>query len=327
MRRRAFLAALGSAAAWPLGAQAQQPGRLRRIGVLMGIADGPLGQAYVTALLDGLRDLGWSDGQNISIDIRWAAGNADQIRTLAKELIDRRPDLIVGQNTPVVAALLQETRTLPVVFVNVADPIGSGFVLSFPRPGGNVTGFMGFELSLGGKWLELLTEIAPRITRVAFIFNPQVAAYSPLFLRSAEAGTAASGIRVVAAPVHNVTEIEYAVGDLARETYGGLIMLPDNFTTVHRERIIELSARHRIPAVYPFRYIPAEGGLMSYGHDVTDLHRRAATYVDRVPQGRAAGGPPRAGADQVCLGHQSQNRQGTRPRNPRDPARPCRRGD
>jgi putative tryptophan/tyrosine transport system substrate-binding protein len=285
VQRREFITLLGgAAAAWPLAVRAQQPEGSRRIGVLMGIAEGPLGQVYVTALLDGLRELGWTDRRNVRIDIRWAAGSADRTQAFAKELSDGRPDVIVGQNTQVVAALLRETRTLPIVFVNVTDPVGSGFVTSFSRPGGNVTGFTGFEASMAGKWLELLKEIAPRVTRAALVFNPEAGPYSA-FLRPVETAAASLGVEVVVTPVHDTSEIERVLDWLAPEPNGGLIMLPDNFTTIHRELIISLSARHRIPAVYPFRYIPAEGGLMSYGVDVADLHRRAASYVDRILKG------------------------------------------
>jgi ABC-type uncharacterized transport system substrate-binding protein len=283
--RRDFITLLGGATAmWPLAARAQQGDRMRRIGVLMGIADSTLGQSYLTALLDGLRVLGWTDGHNARVDIRWAAGSTDQTRAFAKELIDGRPDVIVAQNTQVVAALLLETRTLPIVFVNVTDPVGSGFVTNFSRPGGNVTGFTGFEPSMAGKWLELLKEIAPRVTRAALVFNPEAGPYL-VFLRPAETAAASLGMEVVPTPVHNKFEIEHALDGLAREPNSGLIMLPDNFTAINRELIISRSARYRIPAAYPFRYIPPEGGLISYGVDVADLYRRAAPYVDRILRG------------------------------------------
>jgi putative ABC transport system substrate-binding protein len=283
VKRREFITLLGGAAVWPVTVRAQQPARMRRIGVLMGLAANPLGEIYTAALLEGLRELGWADGQNLRLDIRWAAaGSTEKTRALAKELINERPDLIVAQNTPMVAAVLQETRTIPIIFVNVADPVGSGFVVSIPRPGGNVTGFTGFEPSLAGKWLGLLKEIAPSVTRAALIFNP-VNGPGFSFLRAAEA--ALSDMKVIAAPVHNTSEIEHVMDELSREANGGLIMLPDNFTAIHRKLIISLSARHRIPAIYPFRYIPSEGGLISYGADVADLHRRAASYIDRILKG------------------------------------------
>ena len=283
MRRRELIALLGGAAAsWPLAARAQQRKRMRRIGVLMGLADNPLGQTYRTALLDGLGELGWTDGRNLRVDIRWAVGSAERTRALAKELIDEGPDLVVAQNTAMVAALLQETRSLPIVFVNVADPVGSGFVTSVPRPGGNVTGFTGYEPSLAGKWLGLLKEIAPRVTRAALLFNPDTGP-GFTFLRAAE--PASSGIKVIGAPVNGTSGVEHAVEELVREPNGGVIMLPDNFTAIHNKLIVALAARHRVPAIYPFRYIPSEGGLISYGVDVTDLHRRAASYVDRILKG------------------------------------------
>jgi putative ABC transport system substrate-binding protein len=300
MKRRHFITLLGGAAAWPLAARAQEAERSRRIGVLMGIAEGPLGQVYVRAFLDGLRELGWTDGRNVQIDIRWAAGSADQTRAFAKELVDGRPDVIVGQNTPVVAALLRETSTLPIVFVNVADPVGSGFVTNYSRPGGNVTGFTGFEPSLAGKWLQLLKEIAPSVTRAALIFNPE-SGPGLAFLSPAETAAATLGMKVIAAPVHNTSEIEHALDGLAREPNSGLIVLPDNFTAIHRALIISLSARYRIPATYPFRYIPAEGGLISYGVDVADLHRRSAAYVDRILRGEKSGELPVQGPTKFLL--------------------------
>jgi putative tryptophan/tyrosine transport system substrate-binding protein len=285
MRRREFITLLGGAAAvWPLTASAQQTDRVRRLGVLMGLENGPLGQVYLTALLDGLRELGWTDGSNIQIDVRWTAANADRARQFAAELIDGRPDVIVGHTTSVVTALVRETRTLPIVFVNVTDPVGNGFVTNYPRPGGNVTGFTGFEFSLGSKWLELLKEIAPQVTRATLIFNPETAPYA-VFLPPAETAAASFGMTVAAAPVHNTFEIERTLDGLARGANNGLLVLPDNFTTVHRQLIISLSARYGIPTIYPFRYIPAEGGLISYGIDVADLHRRAASYVDRILKG------------------------------------------
>jgi putative tryptophan/tyrosine transport system substrate-binding protein len=285
MRRREFITLLGGAAAvWPLTASAQQTDRVRRLGVLMGLENGPLGQVYLTALLDGLRELGWTDGSNIQIDVRWTAANAERARQFAAELIDGRPDVIVGHTTSVVTALVRETRTLPIVFVNVTDPVGNGFVTNYPRPGGNVTGFTGFEFSLGSKWLELLKEIAPQVTRATLIFNPETAPYA-VFLPPAETAAASFGMTVAAAPVHNTFEIERTLDGLARGANNGLVVLPDNFTTVHRQLIISLSARYSIPTIYPFRYIPAEGGLISYGIDVADLHRRAASYVDRILKG------------------------------------------
>jgi ABC-type uncharacterized transport system substrate-binding protein len=301
IERRAFITLLGgAAAAWPVAAGAQQSERMRRIGVLMGVADGPLGRVYVTALLDELQKLGWTDGRNISLNIRWAAGSADQTRVFAKELVDGGPDVIVGQNTPMVAALLRETSTLPIVFVNVADPVGNGFLTNYSRPGGNVTGFTGFEPSMAGKWLELLKEIAPHVTRGALIFHPESSS-GFAFLRPAEIAAATLGMKVIAAPVHDTSEIEHTLDGLAREPNGGLIVLPDNFTAIHRALIISLSARYRIPATYPFRYIPAEGGLISYGVDVADLHRRSAAYVDRILRGEKPSELPVQGPTKFLL--------------------------
>jgi len=281
--RREFITLLGgAAAAWPLAARAQQGERMRRVGVLMGLADNPLGQTYRTALLEGLGELGWTDGRNIRINIRWAAGSPEKARAFARELIDGGPDLIVAQNTPMVAAMAQETRTLPIVFVNVTDPVENGFVVSFPRPGGNITGFTGYEPSFAGKWLGLLKEVAPRVNRAALVFHRDTGPGLTL-LRAAEA--ASSGMKVIATPVNSTSGIEQAVDELVREPNAGLIMLPDNFTAIHNRLIVALAARHRIPAIYPFRYIPSEGGLISSGVDIADLHRRAASYVDRILKG------------------------------------------
>ena len=286
MRRREFISLLGGAAAasaWPLAGHAQQPDRVRRIGVLMSLAaSDPQAQARVAAFREGLQMLGWAEGRNIRIDIRRGALDAESRQRSAKELVVSQPDLILSHTTPTTAALLQQTRTIPIVFVQVADPVGSGFVASFPRPGGNVTGFTNIEPTMAGKWLELLKEIAPRVARVAFLFNPATATYAEIFLNPFKAAAASFAVEAIAAPVRDRSELESVFAAQAREPNGGLIVMPDPFTAVHRAQITSLAARYRLPAVYPFRYFAEAGGLLSYGNDVFDNFRRVATYVDRI---------------------------------------------
>ena len=288
MRRREFISLLGGAAAtWPLAARAQQPDRMRRIGVLMGYAESDReGQAFVAAFREGLQKLGWTEGRNIRIDTRWATpGDAESRQRFAKELVALQPDLILSHSTPTTAALLQQTRTIPIVFATVSDPVGSGFVASFPRPGGNVTGFTNIEPTMAGKWLELLKEIAPRVTRVAFLFNPATAPYAEYYLNPFKAAAASFAVEAIAAPVRDTSELESVVAAQAREPNGGLIVMPDTFTTAHRVEITSLAARYRLPAVYPFRFFTELGGLLSYGNDLLDNFRRAAIYVDRILKG------------------------------------------
>jgi ABC-type uncharacterized transport system substrate-binding protein len=289
MKRREFITLLGgAAAAWPLAANAQQrTDRVLRIGLLMGYAESDReGQAFVAALLEGLQKLGWTDGRNIRIDYRWATpDDAEPRQQFAKELVALQPDLILSHTTPPTAALLQQTRTIPIIFVNVGDPVGSGFVASFPRPGGNVTGFIVTEPTIAGKWLELLKEIAPRVSRVAMLFNPATAPYAEYWLTSYNDAAASFAVEAIAAPVRDRSELETAVAAQAREPSGGLIVMPDSFMTVHRAEITSLAARYHLPAVYPFRYFAELGGLLSYGVDATDNFRRAATYADRILKG------------------------------------------
>jgi putative ABC transport system substrate-binding protein len=286
LKRREFVTLLGGAAAWPLAARAQQAGMVRQVGVLMGPAESdPEGQSEIVAFRQGLQKLGWT-GRNVRIAYRWAAGDADRMRTFASELIALKPDAVLAVTTPAVAALLGETRSIPIVFVRVADPIRSGFVNSLAHPGGNVSGFSNFESSLAGKWLQLLKEIAPRVARVTVMFNPVTAPSGGLdFLRLVEAAAPSLAVEVSAARVHDVAEIERVVAAVAREPNGGLINLPDIFLVVHRELIIELTARYRVPTVYQYRYFTASGGLMSYGPDVIDQYAQAASYVDRILKG------------------------------------------
>jgi putative ABC transport system substrate-binding protein len=287
MRRREFITLLGGAAAvWPLAARAQQSERMRRVGVLMGYAESDReGQAFVAAFREGLQKLGWTEGRNIRIDTRWAALGAESMQRFAKELVALQPDLIISPNTPTTAALLQQTRTIPIIFVNVADPVGSGFVASLPRPGGNVTGFITMEPTMAGKWLELLKEIAPRVVRVALLFNPATATYIDIYLKPFEAAALSFGVEAVAAPARDMSEFESVVAAQAREPNGGLIVAPDVFLNAHRAEISLLAARYRLPAVYPFRMFTEVGGLLSYGNDLVDNYLRATTYVDRVLKG------------------------------------------
>jgi len=286
MRRREFIVLLGSGVTgWPLAARAQ-PDRIRRIGLLMGFAESdPEGQTLVTAFREGLQKPGWREGRNIRIDTRWAAGDMEVMQRLAKELVALQPDLILSGNTPTTAALLQQTRTIPIIFVNVADPIGSGFVASLSRPGGNITGFITMEPTIAGKWLELLKEIAPRVARVALLFNPATATYFDIYLKPFKAAALSFGVEAIAAPVHNSSDIESILAAQVREPNGGLIVVPDTFLVAHREAITSLAARHRLPAVYPFRMFTDAGGLLSYGNDVIDNYRRTASYVDRILKG------------------------------------------
>jgi putative tryptophan/tyrosine transport system substrate-binding protein len=286
-RREAIFTLCGVAVAWPLAGRAQQPDRLRRIGVLMGYAESDSdAQAWYVAFREELQKLGWTEGRNTQIDTRWAApDDAESMRRFAKELVALQPDLIVSNTTPTTTALLQQTRSIPIVFAIVADPIGSGFVASFARPGGNVTGFIFTEPTMAGKWLEVLKEIAPRVARVAMLFNPASATYAEYWLNPFKAAAASFAIEPIAAPVRDRSELESVVAAQAREPNGGLIAMPDSFTDAHRAEITSLAARYRLPAVYPFRFFVEVGGLLSYGVDRTDNFRRAATYADRILKG------------------------------------------
>ena len=288
MKRRDFITLLGgAAAAWPVPVRAQHAERMRRIGVLMGYAESDSdAQAWYAAFREGLRRLGWTAGRNIQIDTRWATpDDVELMRRFAQELVAQQPDLILSSTTPTTSALLQQTHTIPIVFAIVADPIGSGFVANFARPSGNVTGFIFTEPTMAGKWLELLKEIAPRIARVAMIFNPTSATYAEYWLKPLKAAAPSLAVEATAAPVRDRSELEAVIAAQAREPNGGLIVMPDSFTDTHRVEITSLAARHRLPAVYPFRLFAEAGGLLSYGVDRTDNFRRAATYVDRILKG------------------------------------------
>jgi len=285
MRRREFITLIGgAAAAWPLAARAQQPNRMRRIGVLMAL-DENLGQAFYAAFREELQKLGWAESRNIRIDTRWATARDVELRQrFAKELVALQPDLILSHATPTTTALLQQTSTIPIVFATVSDPVGSGFVANFPRPGGNVTGFTNIEPTTAGKWLELLKEIAPHVARIAFLFNPATAPYE-YYLSSFKAAAHSFAVEAIAATVRDRSELEPVITALARAPNGGLVLMTDTFLLNHREEIISLAVRYRLPAVYPYRAFTEAGGLLSYGNDTHDNFRRAASYVDRILKG------------------------------------------
>jgi len=295
MKRREFIAALGGAAVWPLVAQAQQkPAQLRRLGALMAIAaDDPLQVSYAEALVDGLRAFGWIEGKNIQFEYRWAAGKIARMKPLAQELVEARVDAILAHTSPATLAVMNETRTIPIVFVTVTEPLAQGLVKSLSHPGGNVTGFTNFEFSMGGKWLQILKEIKPDLNRATVIFNPATApGAGEVFLSSITASAKSLAIDVAAAEVTGPAEIETAIAALGGVSNAGLIVPPDIFLIVHRAQIIELAARYRVPTIYQYDYFTREGGLVSYGVDVPDLFRRAGSYVDRVLNGVAAGELP-----------------------------------
>jgi putative ABC transport system substrate-binding protein len=288
MKRREFITLLGSAAAWPVVARAQQGERVRRIGVLMGFADNdPEARLWIARFTQELSELGWIVGRNLQMDIRWDADSSiDQRQIFAKELVSLQPDVILSSTTPATAAIHRETRTIPVVFVIVSDPIGSGLVASLPRPGGNLTGFLFQEPTMAAKMLELLTEIAPGVKRAAIMFNPDTAPYfESYYLPPFEDAARVLKVAPISAPVHNDAEIERFVASLGHEPGSGLIGGPDRFIQIHRAPIIAAAARHSIPAIYSYAVHVREGGLLSYGTDYSDEFRRAAPYVDRILRG------------------------------------------
>jgi putative ABC transport system substrate-binding protein len=286
IRRREFVTGLGSAAAWPVAAGAQQPERLRHVGVLMNVVqEDPGGPGDVMAFRQGLADLGWIEGRNIGIEFRWPGGDIERVRTFAKELVGLRPDVLVGRSTPTTAALQQETGTIPIIFVNVPEPVEQGFVQSLARPGGNITGFTNFEASIGGNWLQLLKEVDPRITRVAVIYNPQTAPFAGLFLRLVNSAAPMFAVETVAMPISSDAEIEAALTTFAQQPSGGLIAIPDSFTAQHRNWIIALATRYRLPSLYSILSATPSGGLIAYAVDTRDTVQRAAGYVDRILKG------------------------------------------
>jgi putative ABC transport system substrate-binding protein len=283
MKRREFIALLAGAAAWPLAARAQPPDRVRRVGVLMGIADDPEGQARVMVFKQALHALGWIEGRNVQFIYRWSAGDAAHARQFANELLDLRSDVILANSTPIAVAVRDATRTTPTVFVQVSDPLTAGVVQSLARPGGNLTGFTNFEPSIASKWLELLKRVAPNVTRVAYLFNPNTA---PLFYaKGVEAAAPVLSLKPFAAAVHDADEMERVIEQFARASDGALLVLPDLFTATNRQSIVAIAARHRLPTVYPARYFVASGGLMSYGIELLETYRQAAAYVDRILKG------------------------------------------
>jgi putative ABC transport system substrate-binding protein len=286
MRRREFIAGIGGvAAAWPHIARAQRSDRTRRIGMLIGTADDdPEMKSRLAAFRQGLERRGWSEGRNLQIDTRFAAGKSNQYRTLAKELVALRPDVIIAHTTPVVEALRHESGAIPIVFVTVSDPVGSGFIVSLAHPGGNLTGMLLYESSIPGKWLAMLKETAPSLTRVALVANPKTTPYD-YFLRAARAAAAPLAIELVSGRIETAADIEREIVSFASIPNGGLVLPPDSTTILRRDLIIELAARHRLPAVYSANYFVAAGGLMSYGIDQVDMFRRAASYADRILRG------------------------------------------
>src|SRR5262249_22781356 len=291
MKRREFISLLGGATAWPLAVHAQTK-QMRRIGVLMGlVANDPEAQSRVVAFENGLRELGWVKGRNLSIEYRWA-GDGNVLRDHAAELLAMAPDLILANSTPVTVVLREHSRAAPILFTQVTDPVGSGLVATLAHPGGNLTGFTSFEFSIGTKWLEALKQTVPRVTRVALVFNPQSAPYADLFLRPVEAAAPSFSVTPIGASVRDPGDVDRVFDALAREPNGGLMVLPHTSMTNSREAIIALAARHRVPAIYPFRSFVDSGGLMSYGTDVADVFRRAATYVDRILKGTSPGELP-----------------------------------
>jgi len=287
MRRREFIALVsGITAGLPFPARGQHGDRMRRIGVLMAYAESDSeAQAWVAAFREGLQKLGWTEDRNIQIDLRWATGEKEALERFAKELVASGPELFLASSTPSTAALLEQTRTIPIVFALVSDPVGSGFIASFAEPGGNATGFTTMEPTMAGKWLELLKEIAPRVTRVAFLFNPAGAPYIDFYLNPFKAAAPSFAVEVVAAPIHDISELESVVAAQAREPNSGLLVWPDAFMAAHRAEITSLLARHRLAAVSPQRVFAEAGCLLSYGADSVDNFRRAASYVDRILKG------------------------------------------
>jgi putative ABC transport system substrate-binding protein len=285
MKRREFIAGLGSAAAWPVVARAQQGDRVRRIGVLLSYDENEaVGQASVSAFTKSLADFGWINGRNVQMDLRWAGGDTNRVRALAKELVDLKPDVILTGGTPGTLATQRETRTIPIVFSSVADPVASSIVARLDRPTANITGFAANEGSLGGKWLELLSELALGLKRAAFIFNPDQLIAS-FYLPSFEAAARSLKVDPIIAPVNSDVEIEAAIIAVGREPEGGLVVMPDSFMLAHRTSIILAAAQNKVPAVYWLSDLARQGGLLSYGVDQVDTYRRAATYVDRILRG------------------------------------------
>jgi putative tryptophan/tyrosine transport system substrate-binding protein len=286
VRRREFIGLAGCAITWPLAAAAQRPKRMR-LGVLMASSeDDPAEQSHASVLRNSLMELGWTEGHNIQSDYRWAGGDAARARAYAAELVRLMPDVIIAYSTPCLRAVRDETSTIPTVFLVVGDPVGQGFVSSLAHPGGNITGFTAFEFEIGGKWLELIKEVAPDIRHVVFMFNPETGLpYAEKFAQSIAAAATARGVELVVSPIRDAAEIERAIVEATKEMNSGVIVNPDAFTVAKRGFIISLMARYRLPAIYAYKYYAVDGGLMSYGHTYDELFRRAALYVDRILKG------------------------------------------
>src|SRR5258708_11563342 len=294
MKRREFIALIARAAAvWPLGADAQQQDRVRRLGVLMGNqSNDPVGKAGGAALVQGLGARAWHGGDNLRIEWRWAGGDPALCQRYAAELVALSPDAILAQTNPAVVAIRRETKTIPVVFVTVTDPVGRGFVATLAHPGGNVTGFSDFDAPMAGKWMGMLTQIMPPVARLAVLFNPATAPQAGLMLRAIEDAAPSFRVAVPPPPVQDQSETQPLIAGLARDERGGVLVLAEIFTWVHRDAIIGAAARHRLPAIYYDRSFVAAGGLMSYGLDPADQFRRAASYVDRILKGSSPGDLP-----------------------------------
>ena len=293
LKRRDFITLVGGGVAWPLAARAQQPDRVRRIGALMPFNDenDPVAKPRLSAFTQALADLGWTEGRNVRMDLRWGGGDNNRIRALAQELVGLQPDIIVGNGTLATVAVQRETRTIPIVFAGVTDPVASGIVARLDRPSGNTTGFAYWEASMGGKWLELLWQVAPGLKQAAIMFNPDTVAAS-LYVPSFEAAARSLKVEPIIAPVHSDAEIETVVTSLGREPGGGLIGAGGAFLIAHRELIISAAARNNVPAVYNLSSYARDGGLLSYGPDLVDIYLRAATYVDRILRGAKPGDLP-----------------------------------
>jgi len=305
VKRRQFIKLLGgAAAAWPLTARAQQRDRVRHIGVLMnGAATEAVLQSYLAAFVQGLGQLGWVEGQNLHVDVRWSAGDAALARIYAAQLIGLTPDVIVVNTTTNLIAIRQATTTVPIVFLSVSDPVEQGFVANVAKPGGNLTGFSAFEFSIGGKWLDLLKEIAPGLERVGVMFNPDTSPQSKFFVRSIEAAAPSLGVQSIVVPVRTTADIEPAFESFTRASNGGLILTSDTFTAMRQQVIVDLASRYRLPAISSNPRFPADGGLMYYGVSVNllDKFRQAAGYVDRILKGAKVGDLPVQQSDKYTL--------------------------
>jgi putative ABC transport system substrate-binding protein len=314
MKRRDFITLLGgSAAAWPLAARAQQSRRVRRISVLMSFPEGdPDAQSWVEALLQGLRELNWTDGPNVRIDVRFGAGEASHRSRPARELVQSAPDVIVTGGTPAITAVSHETHVVPTVFVQIADPVQLDLFGSYANPGGNITGFTMFDFTIGSKWLGMLREVAPNVNKVTVLLDMENPSW-PAYFHAIEIAAASLGVPLTKAGIHDADKIEPALKATSIERNGGLIVLPSPASQVHRELIIGLAARYQLPAVYPYRFHAMSGGLISYGVDLADCYRRSASYVDRILRGENPGNLPVQAPTKIRIGHKPQDRQGARP--------------